>query len=173
MKASGFFYVPHSLPFPDIYREASLCSQWGVRQSPPPPMDRKLSLLTSSGGHCSGRYASYWNAFLLPPTSWGKVMFSQACVILFTWGCLPQCMLGYHTPWSRHSPGPDLLGPDTPQDQTPPGSRNPPRSRHPPGPDTLPGQTPPQSRHSPRRACWEIRSTRRRYASYWNAILFI
>ena len=22
-------------------------------------------VLTSSGGHCSGRYASYWNAFLL------------------------------------------------------------------------------------------------------------
>ena len=23
-------------------------------------------VLTSSGGHCSGRYASYWNAFLFP-----------------------------------------------------------------------------------------------------------
>ena len=27
----------------------------GAAQSPP--------VLTSSGGHCSGRYASYWNAF--------------------------------------------------------------------------------------------------------------
>ena len=24
-----------------------------------------MTTLTSSGGHCSGRYASYWNAFLL------------------------------------------------------------------------------------------------------------
>ena len=34
-------------------------------------------------GHCSGRYASYWNAFLLlPPANevWGKVIFSVACV---------------------------------------------------------------------------------------------
>ena len=40
---------------------------------------------------------------------------------------------------------------------------------------------PPWSKHHPppgadtphRRACWEIRSTRRRYASYWNATLFV
>ena len=68
-----------------------------------------------------------------PQRSWGKVMFSQACVILFTGGCLPQCMLGYTHPQSRHP-----LGADTPPsrhpEQTPP-------SRHPPGAD------PPQSRH--------------------------
>ena len=49
----------------------------------------------------------------------------------------------------------------------------PPRSR-PPGADTPPPreQTPPRSRHAPpRSACWEIRSTSGRYASYWNAIL--
>ena len=28
---------------------------------PPPP-----AVLTFSGGHCNGRYASYWNAFLFP-----------------------------------------------------------------------------------------------------------
>ena len=39
---------------------------------------------------------------------------------------------------------------------------------HPPEQTHPPKQTPPQ-----RRACWEIRSTRGRYASYWNAILFI
>ena len=57
-------------------------------------------------------------------------------------GVLPQCMLGYH---------------------------HPPRTRHPPGAD------PPGTRHPPpeqSRACWEIRSTSGRYASYWNAILF-
>ena len=34
--------------------------------------------------------------------------------------------------------------------------------------------TPPQEQTPPsaRRACWKIRSTRGRYASYWNAILF-
>ena len=72
-------------------------------------------------------------------------------VILFTGGCLPQCMLGYTPP-----PRPEA---DTPWDQRqiPSGSRHPlPRSRHPP-------------LHS---ACWEIRSTSGRYASYWNAYLF-
>ena len=40
-------------------------------------------------------------------------------------------------------------------------------------------QAPPGSRHLPRKqtpqhsACWEIRATSGRYASYWNAILFI
>ena len=61
-----------------------------------------------------------------------------------------------------------------PQEQTPPGSRQPPgadtpQSRHPPGSRQPPGaDTPPR-----RRACWEIRSTCGRYASHWNAILFI
>ena len=86
------------------------------------------------------------------------------------WGCLPQCMLGYHTPpadtpWSRHP-----LGADTPQEQRTPGSRHPPWSRHPQGADTPrsrlprpdtprtrhpedqtpPQETPPCSRHPPR-----------------------
>ena len=61
-------------------------------------------------------------------------MFSQACVILFTGGCLPQCMLGY-TPLSRHPP-----------EQTPPLSRHPPGSRHPPEQTSPREQTPPWSR---------------------------
>ena len=48
----------------------------------PPPQD----------GHCSGRYASYWNAFLLIFTGrnevLAKVIFSQACVILSMGRCL-------------------------------------------------------------------------------------
>ena len=61
-----------------------------------------------------------------PQRSWGKVMFSQAFVILFTGGvCFSAC-------WD----------------------------------------TPPRADTPPCRACWEIRSTRMRYASYWNAILF-
>ena len=62
-------------------------------------------------------------------------MFSQACVILFTGGCLPQCMLGYHTPLEQTPP---------PRADTPPGSR------HPPGADTPPwSRHPPRSRHPP------------------------
>ena len=64
---------------------------------------------------------------------------------------------------SRHPPGADA-----PWEQTPPRAATPPRSRP---PQEQPH--PPGSRHPPRcRACWEIRSTRGRYASYWNAILF-
>ena len=44
----------------------------------------------------------------------------------------------------------------------PPGSRHP-LSRQPPGAGTPPHRS---------RACWEIRSTSGRYASYWNAFLF-
>ena len=60
-----------------------------------------------------------------PQRSWAKVMFLQASVILLTGGCLPQCMLGYTPPGSRHHP----------PRQTPPWSRPPlkqtPQGRHP------------------------------------------
>ena len=86
-------------------------------------------------------------------------------------GGLPQCMLGYHTP----------LGPCTPRDHAPPfaGPCTHPSQDHapqlwctPPGPP-LPGtmHTPTGPCTPQRRACWEILSTCRRYASYWNAIL--
>ena len=92
-------------------------------------------------------------------------------------------MLGYHTPppGSRH-PLERTHPPraDTPWEQTPP----PPRSRHPlpeqtppweqtppkadpPGADTPPGPEPPPEADS------GIRSTSGRYASYWNAFLFM
>ena len=127
-----------------------------------------------------------------------KVIFLHLSVILFRGGvgCLPQCMLGYHTPqeqtsWSRplgadtprsrHPPGAD-----TSQEQTPLGADAPlgadtPRSRHPPEQTPLQSrhtleQTPP-SRHPPGADTpWEadsgIRSTSGQYASYWNAFLF-
>ena len=76
---------------------------------------------------------------------WGKVIFLHLFVILFTGGGSASVHAGIPTPPRpcTHAPSP---GPCTP-----------------PGPCTI---TP---RH---RACWEIRSTRGRYASYWNAILF-
>ena len=45
-----------------------------------------------------------------PQRSWGKVIFSQASMILFMGG-LPQCMLGYHPPGpGRHPPGAEHTG---------------------------------------------------------------
>ena len=70
---------------------------------------------------------------------------------------------------SRHPPGAGTPLGAAPQEQ--------PRSRHPPG--RPPGAEPPRSRPPgqtpppPSIACWEIRSMRGRYASYWNAILFM
>ena len=34
------------------------------------PLDSDPTVVTSSGGHCNGRYASYWNAFLLLLLNW-------------------------------------------------------------------------------------------------------
>ena len=107
-----------------------------------------------------------------------------------------------HPPGTDTPPGADLpqeqtypgSKPPLPQEQTPPRCRHtpweqtPPQSRHPLEADTPhphpPSrhpleQTPPQEQTPPgtdtprHRACWEIRSTRGRYASYWNAILLL
>ena len=107
-------------------------------------------------------------SFYRPQRSWGKVIFSQASVILITGGGgLPQCMLGYHSPpslWDQA--GPPRLGRPPDQAGTParPG-RHPGQTRQAPLPPG-PGRHTPQSR-----AYLEIRSTSGRYASYWNAIL--
>ena len=87
-----------------------------------------------------------------PQRSWAKVIFSQACVKNSVHGggegvCLSAC-------WDTHTPP---SGADTP-----PGADPLPRSRHHP-----PEQTP------PRQADCSIRSMSGRYASYWNAFLFI
>ena len=87
---------------------------------------------------------------LLPPaTKLGQgYVFTGVCDSVHRGG-LPQCMLGY------------------PPEQTPLQSRHPPEADTPlPREQTPPDQTPPH-----RRACWEIRSTRGRYAPYWTAIL--
>ena len=106
---------------------------------------------------------SHSDASLPPATKLGQsYVFTGVCDSVHRGG-LPQCMLGYHPPpTSRHPP-----------------SRHPPRSRPLPEQTHTPEQTPPwEQTHTspgadtpPRRACWEIRSTRGRYASYWNAIL--
>ena len=87
-----------------------------------------------------------------PQRSWGKVIFSQACVkksrILSTGVCL-----GRHTHWEQTPP---------PGADTPLGSRL-------PWEQTPPGQTP----SPPSSACWEIRATSGRYVSYLNTYLLI
>ena len=82
-----------------------------------------------------------------PQRSWGKVMFSQACVILFTGGggvCLSAC-------WDATPPGADPPTADIPRDQVhPPGADTPPRPGTPLGADTPPEQTPPGPGAPPR-----------------------
>ena len=69
-------------------------------------------------------------------------------------GGLSHCMLGYTDP-----PNPGTRGRHPPRRRHHPRDQAPPGTRHPPGPGT------PQ--HS---ACW---ATSRRYASYWDAILYV
>ena len=153
-----------------------------------------------------------------------KVMFLRASVCpQGGWGCLPQCMLGYHTPTSReqtppradtpqeqtHPPEADTPQSRHPQEKTPPTSRHPTKRRHPQGQtpprtDTPQEQTPPRadtpksrhpqradthpeeqtyfpkSRNTPSRADTHPREQTPpkshcygRYASYWNAFLFL
>ena len=73
------------------------------------------------GVHPAGMLSHYH-----PQRSWGKVIFSQVSVILFTGG-LPQCMLGYHPPPPTPGPG------RHPLDQVPPGTRHP-QDQTPPDP---------------------------------------
>ena len=108
-----------------------------------------------------------------PQRSWAKVMFLQASVILLTGGVSASVHAGIHPPWEQTLP-PKA---DTPWSRQPPKADTPPsrppeadtpQTRHPrpdpPEADTHPpwDQTPP----------W-IQSTSSRYASYWNAFLFI
>ena len=127
-----------------------------------------------------------------------KVIFLHLFVILFTevggvcsgGGVVSQYAL--RRPQSRHPPGADTSQEQTPPEQTPPPQSRPPQehtppradtpqSRQPPeqadtpsGADTPPrvDTTPPRSR-TPPEADSGIRSTSGRYASYWNAFLFV
>ena len=72
-------------------------------------------------------------------------------------------------PWEQttareqtHPPREQTPREETPRSRHPPPERTPPWSRHPPGADTFPPQ-----------ADSGIRSMNGRYASYWNAFLFI
>ena len=67
-----------------------------------------------------------------------KVIFLHLSVIhsVHMGGCLPQCMLGYHTPQEQTHPLPEQTPwEQTPPEQIPPGADTP----TPPGADTPPG----------------------------------
>ena len=69
--------------------------------------------------HPSGMHSYY-----RPQRSWGKVLFLQVCVILFTGGTPPGTR---YTPRDQvHPPGPGI----PPQDQVPPGQGTPPGAEH-------------------------------------------
>ena len=87
-----------------------------------------------------------------PQRSWAKVIFSQACVC--PQGGSASVHAGIYPPLTR-----------PPRDQTPPAP-DPPGTRPPLAPD-------PPRHQPPREADSSIRSTSGRYASYWNAFLFV
>ena len=119
-------------------------------------------------------------SYYRPQRSWGKVIFSQASVILFTGGKY----LGRYPPdqvhptGTRYTPPPQTrytpLGSGTsPGPGTPPWTRYTPQDQVPPWTRYTPSgtrypfdQVPPRTRYPP-----EIRATGGRYASYWNAFL--
>ena len=84
--------------------------------------------------------------------SLGKVIFSVACVKNSVHRGFASVHARIPPPWQA----------DPPRQGRPPW-----QGRPPPGQ----GRPPPQGRPPLHSACWEIRSTSGRYASYWNAIL--
>ena len=70
-----------------MFSEASVILSGGERQRPPSPYRDPL-VLTSSGGHCSSRYASYWDPFLLfllPPANevCEGYVFTRICLSVY------------------------------------------------------------------------------------------
>ena len=118
--------------------------------------------------------------FYRPQRSWGKVIFSQACVKNSVHRGLPE-----QTPLGRHPPGQAPPGQVPPHGQAPPpGQAQPPGQAPPPLAGTPPirhhhpsngqapiRQTPSLGRH-PQAVHAGMRPTHRRYAFYWNAVLF-
>ena len=117
------------------------------------------------------------SVFLLPHAK-GFEGYVFTCVCHSVKGCLPQCILRYTTPDSRHPLGsrhlPTREANTLPRRQTHPQeadtSQPGKQTLSPEGRHTPRKQTPPLgSRHPSSSACWEIWPTSGWYASYWNA----
>ena len=69
----------HPRPSLDIPALLTSDIQWSSLEITCSLEDLSPPVLTSSGSYRSRRYASYWNAFLLPPANevWGKVIVSH------------------------------------------------------------------------------------------------
>ena len=163
------------------------------------PLDHNNALQLANRPYYESQFnrvkqAGYTSIHYRPQRSWGKVMFLQVCEILFTGGEY----LTMYTPWTMYTPLDQEHPPwtrYTPRTRYPPGPGTPlgtgtlPQTRYIPrnrytlqtryillGPSTPPwDQVHPQpgmpSRPGTPPGTREIRSTRGRYASYWNAIL--
>ena len=101
-------------------------------------------------------FMSAVHAYYRPQRSWGKVMFLQVCVILFTGRGVPdQVPPRPGTPWTKYTP--QTRYPPSPGLGTPPWDQvHPPRTRYSlPGPGTPPtrytplDQVHPQTRYTP------------------------
>ena len=129
---------------------------------------KALQLNASVATSLTQSYALYCN-FYCPQTKFSKGMFLHLSVshsVHRGWA-----VPGQVPPGTRYTPSQDqvhLLGPGTFTRQVP--------GRYPLGPGTLPNpprdQVHPLAGTPPSSACWEIRATSGRYASYWNAFLF-
>ena len=176
------YYCPQRSCGKVMFSQASvILSTGGFRQTPP----GQISSPPPGDGDC--------NAFLLPPAmKLGQgYVFTGVCHSAKRGGgeyLTRYTPKGQGTPQTRYTPLDQVHppGPGTPpRPGVPPGTRYTPPTRYTPqdqvhpsgtrntplGPGTPPwDQVPPRTRYTPRhRACWEIRSTRGRYASYWNA----
>ena len=106
-----------------------------------------VSLSVSVPALCWAVWTSHYYS---PQRSWGKVMFLQACVILFTGGgvCISACW--DTTPLcSRHLPPPGA--------DTPPQSRQPPEQTHTPRAHPLGADTPQQIMLGDTVNAWAVR----------------
>ena len=83
-------YLPTKLREGNVFTGVchSVQRVWGEGLVPPPIHGPGIQGDYWDTTLASGRYASYWNAFLLRPTNkvWVKEIFSQVCVILFIGG---------------------------------------------------------------------------------------
>ena len=83
-------------------------SPWQADTPTPAARQPSWQANTLPDGHCSGRYASYWNAFLLPPTNivCEGYVFTGVCLSTGGGVCIPACLAGHMTSQGGSRPRP-------------------------------------------------------------------